>query len=381
MRAAGTDYPKNRLRLWLLGAATMAGLLPTIASCGARTPLPDSEALAELDASLPEDGPPPACVPGRFVLEHAIAQLMFVIDRSGSMDFDLRADTRNGPSRWATLENGLRQTAIPLTGQLAMGAKFFPEPVGNIAGVDEACRSDLGVAIAPALNNAYKILDVFAKTRPRGGTPTAEAVRIAAEYVASQRKVGRAIVLATDGAPNCNGALPPSTCVCTLASCDRPVGAFDCLDDARTVNVIRDIFTKRQIPVYVVGIGGGERPAYGQTLDAMAVAGGRAGPTSPKYYDVQTAAQMSGALTTIRDSVTRCTYLTPSVPTDANAIGIEIDGVLVKRDPNHVDGWDWVDQTYGVIGLFGTACSDKDAAKVSGIVACTAGSSDAGSSD
>ena len=371
----------GELRLCLVGVVAVAALLPMLSSCGARTPLADSEPLPEVDASLPEDGPPPGCVPGRFALEHAIAQLMFVIDRSGSMAFDLRSDTRQGPSRWATLENGLRQTAIPLTKQVAMGAKFFPEPVGDFAGVDESCRSDLGVAIAPALDNAYKILDVFAKTRPRGGTPTAEAVRIAAEYVASQRKIGRAIVLATDGAPNCNGALPSSTCVCTIASCDRSAGAFDCLDDARTVNVIGDIFTTRQIPVYVVGIGGGELPAYIQTLDAMAVAGGRAGPTSPKYYDVQTPAQMSSALTTIRDSVTRCTYLTPSVPTDANAISIEIDGVLVKRDPNHVDGWDWVDQTYGVIGLFGSACGDKDTAKVSGIVACTSGPSDAGDGD
>jgi hypothetical protein len=359
-------------------AVNRARRLPSIARCGARTPLIDSEPLAEPDASLPDDGPPPACIPGRFVLEHAIAQLMFVIDRSGSMAFDLRTDTRGGTSRWSTLENGLRQTIIPLTGQLAMGAKFFPEPVGDFAGVDESCRSDLGVAIAPGLNNAYKILDVFAKTRPRGGTPTAEAVRIAAEYVASQRKVGRAIVLATDGAPNCNGGLAASTCVCTLASCDRPLGAFDCLDDTRTVKVIGDIFTKRQIPVYVVGIGGGELPAYIATLDAMAVAGGRAAPTSPKYYDVQTPAEMSGALTTIRDSVTRCTYLTPSVPTDANAISIEIDGVLVRRDPSHIEGWDWVDQTYGVIGLFGTACSDKDAPKVSGVVACTGELGDAG---
>jgi hypothetical protein len=302
---------------------------------------------------------------------------MFVIDRSGSMAFDLRGNMGANPSRWSTLENGLRQTIVPLSGQLRMGAKFFPEPVGAFDGPDGACRSDPGVAIPPALDNAYKILDVFAKSTPRGGTPTAEAVRLASEFVASQRKVGRAIVLATDGAPNCNGTLEPRTCVCTISSCSRPDGAYDCLDDARTVGIIGDIFKQRQIPVYVVGIGGTEQPEYIATLDAMAVAGGRAKPLSPKYYDVQTSAEMSSALTTIRDSVSRCSYLTPSVPPDPDAISIEIDGVLVRRDRTHVDGWDWVDQTYGLIALFGSACV-TEGTTVTGVVACTPGPVDAG---
>jgi hypothetical protein len=53
---------------------------------------------------------------------------------------------------------------------------------------------------------------------------------------------------------------------------------------------------------------------------------------------------MTAVLTNIRDSVARCTYLTSSVPTDPNAISVDIDGTTVKRDLTHVEGWDWVDQ-------------------------------------
>jgi hypothetical protein len=360
-----------------------------VASCGARTPLIEPETFEDttspdanpIDAAkdAPQDDvtDAPICVPGRFVFELAAAQLMFVIDRSGSMALDLSGNpARLAPSRWSTLETGLRQTIVPFSAQLAMGAKFFPEPSLSSQDAVASCRSDPGVAIAPARNNASAILDVFTKTSPNGGTPTSEAVRLAAEYVAKQRTVARAIVLATDGAPNCNGTLNRRTCVCTSSdktSCTtRFDGQYECLDDVRTVSVIDDIFSQRQIPVYVVGIGGSEAPEYLATLDAMAVAGGRPKAVSPKYYDVQTPAEMSLALASIRDSVSRCTYLTPSVPTDPNAISIEINGVPVPRDPTHAEGWDWVDQTYGVVGFFGTACTTAGAgnANVGGVVAC-----------
>ncbi|MDB4998834.1 MAG: hypothetical protein JWM74_6266 [Myxococcaceae bacterium] len=374
----------------LLAPAAVAFAIATSASCGARTPLIEPEAFEEPtpDASVIPDASTkdvsredvtdaPICTPGRFVFQLAAAQLMFVIDRSGSMALDLSGNTpRLAPTRWQTLETGLRQTIVPFSAQLAMGAKFFPEPTNNQGDAEQACRTDQGVGIPPALNNANAILDVFTKTSPRGGTPTSEAVRLAAEYVANQRTVARAIVLATDGAPNCNGKLNRQTCTCTSTDSTACRGQFDgqyeCLDDTRTITVIGDIFKTRQIPVYVVGIGGSELPAYLATLDAMAVAGGRPKPVSPKYYHVQTPTEMNSALTTIRDSVSRCTFITPSVPTDPNAISIEINGAQVPRDPTRVEGWDWVDQTYGVVAFFGTACTSASGggAKVGGVVAC-----------
>jgi hypothetical protein len=315
-------------------------------------------------------------------LEPAAAQLMFVIDRSGSMRFSLAGQDPPPPgqaSRWETLRAALAQTILPFDAQIAMGAKFFPEvvPANGLGDPAQACRTDDGVGIAPARGHATRILGVFDTTEPLGGTPTADALRIAADYLLQSRGVARTMVLATDGAPNCNPGLDQARCVCTSPTANDVCalatdGQYICLDDARTVAQIGTIFQTQKIPVYVIGIGGLEKPEFHQVLDAMAVAGGRPLPGASKYYNVQSSSDLTSALATIRDSIAGCTYLTPSAPTDPNAISIEIDGKSIPRDPSHTSGWDWVDQTYGEIAFFGAACAAAGggSARVTGVVSC-----------
>lgn len=375
-------------RLLACFTASLAGLaLLAIASCGSRTGLfgPDGQGLLSdgglADGAPDIDGTVP-CVPGRFDLELATAQLMFVVDRSGSMDFELTRDivAPPGRSRWELLRNALEDTIVPFDQQLAMGAKFFPEPLteSDLFDPDRSCQTDTGVGIAPRRGNAQAILSVFDTSTPRGGTPTAEALRLAAQFLVQSRTVARTIVLATDGAPNCNANLDASRCTCTTPnlSCSQNPdrGRYSCLDDARTLSVIRDIADVQKIPVYVIGIGI-SRPEFTRVLSEMAVTGGRPRPTEPRHYNVQTASEMGDALTTIRDSVAKCTYLTPSSPLDPDAISVEIDGVRILRDPTRRNGWDWVDQSYGEIAFFGTACdrAQTGTAKVSGVVSCEQG--------
>jgi hypothetical protein len=389
-----------------MNRATLAGVIGfavnvvSFLSCGARTPLGDAETFDETTDASPDpedasvdvidahvkdtgrkDSDRPGCTPGRFILTLGTAQLLFVLDRSGSMALDLAGNSPpNGPTRWATLETGLRQAIGPFTADIAMGAKFFPMEVKTPPEEAwELCVAGGGwVDVPVALNNASAILSKFQSTSPNGGTPTAETLQIAAEYLGRQRAVARAIVLATDGAPNCNSLLKQSTCTCTFADptkcTDFSYGATNCLDDTRTLAVVKDVFLRERIPVYVLGIGhGGEEETFlVPTLDAMAELGGRAKPVSPKYYDVQSASQVTTALQSIRESVSRCTFLTPSVPSDGNAIAVEVNGVSVPRDPTHIEGWDWVDELYGVIAFFGTPCVTTTVtnARVEGTVAC-----------
>jgi hypothetical protein len=362
-------------------------------SCGSRTGLfgPDpgffsGDARTDGSTDAPEDGPI-ACVPGRFTFELALTQLMFVIDRSGSMAFTLDgiADQPRNRWRWSILQNALRKTITNFDDEIAMGAKFFPEPLSraDLADSQRSCRTDTGVGIAPTRGNADAILDVFDTTEPRGGTPTSEAVRLAAQFLTQRRSVARTIVLATDGAPNCNGTLDARTCVCTSvasgttnACADAPSrGRFSCLDDDRTIATVRETADNQRIPVYVIGIGSTERPEFLQVLDEMAVAGGRPRPTTPRHYNAQSESELTNALTTIRDSVARCTYLTPSAPNDPNKITVEIDGATIPRDQTKTDGWDWVDQGFGELAFFGEACRKAQGAAgvpaaVSGVVTC-----------
>jgi hypothetical protein len=381
--------------LW--SGAIVFTVLAALASCGSRTglfgpePVPD----AALDIDVPDvrdagidrrvdapiDAPidvieePLGCVPGTFAFTLATPQLMFVLDRSGSMTFELTSNnqaTGGRPSRWTTLRSALAQTITPFTNQISMGARFFPAVNANATDFFLACIQDSSNnAITPALGNAASILDVFDTSIPVGGTPTADAVRLAAQEISASRAVARAMVVATDGAPNCNAALDGDTCSCTSASpfgCQGQGGGTNCLDDTRTVQTIADVFTKQKIPVYVIGIGvtGG----FATTLDSMAVAGGRPRQGSPKYFAADTPTELISAFALIRDSVARCSYITPSSPQDPDAITVDVAGTKVVRDPNHVDGWDWIDQAYGHLQLFGSACTLATAANVSGTVSC-----------
>lgn len=372
-------------------ALAFATSLVTVASCGSRTGLFGVEPGAageggvgstSIDASrdasrdAPEEAAVP-CVPGKFDLDRGFAQLVFVIDRSGSMDFSLTTDDDplpGEPTRWQALRGALSQALAPFDGEIAFGAKFFPEPFA-VSLVRDGCFVDTGVAVPPKLSNLASILAAYDAYDPRGGTPTTEAIRAAAELVKARRGVARTLVVATDGAPNCNSALDPNNCVCTAPStpggpcaASSPNDGANCLDDVQTVEVVRQIYENRKIPVFVVGIGvtGGFAP----TLDAMALAGGRPRSTAPHYYPAETPAELSSAFTVVRDSVAKCSYVTPSAPNDPDLIDITIDQKPIARDPTHVDGWDWIDQEYGQLQLFGSACAAANAQNVDGTVVC-----------
>jgi len=382
----------------LASAVVFGAALVLVASCGSRTGLfggiddiPDvPDGATTMDSpSLPDARPDGAvaCTPGRFAFSRAIAQLMFVIDRSGSMAFSLDGIQPNPVgglptgvlSRWQVLHNGLTKAIVPFDNTIAMGAKFYPEvsPPGP-GDSDDGCLTDVGVGLAPAPGNAKQILDVFDTTMPLGGTPTSEAIRLAAQYLSTARGVARTMIVATDGAPNCNADLDQESCLCTVMLpngtnvCKGAENGQNCLDDRRTISVVKDIFDTQKIPVYVIGIGGAEQPAFLRVLDDLAVAGGRPKPTSPKHYSVQTEAEMNAALASISSSVAQCTFLTPSAPTDPSAITVEIDGKRIARDTTHTNGWDWVDQAYGTLAFFGSACdaASKQNPEISGVIRC-----------
>jgi hypothetical protein len=368
-----------------------------LASCGSRTglfgPQPDDfidasgidveqpdardsgkDVTTDVRIDAPIDGPV-ACIPGTFDFQLAAAQIMFVLDRSGSMAFGLGSDkvpTPPLPTRWQALHDALSAAIVPFDSQIEMGAKFFPEENADQFDPVGACLLVSGVGTPPGLNNANTILNVFNSTSPKGGTPTAQALVYAGQFMSGSRGIARTMVVATDGAPNCDGNLNGKTCTCsttpaTQCTDDPQFGGYDCLDDVATVSAINDIFQNKKIPVYVIGIGGA---TFAATLDAMAIAGGRPAAGSPKYLPGDSSAQMQAAFTTVRDSVAKCTYLTPSAPTDPDAITVDVAGKSVTRDPTHTNGWDWADQEFGVIELFGDACNVATAKNVNGTIQC-----------
>lgn len=302
------------------------------------------------DAGSPDAGPPDAgpCVPRPLPLVPALPTAMFVIDRSGSMLQDLDGNQDGGLSRWDVLESSLRSVLPPLDRRIALGALMYPVQ-------SDGCIAPTTVELSPALNNATRLLSLFTSTGPVGGTPTAEALSLAASHLRTLRTAtsARAVILATDGAPNCNGALMRTTCVCTSppagpSNCDS---ASHCLDDQRTFAALRDLFSMG-LPTYVIGIGSGLNQ-FATTLDQMALAGGvpRMG-IGPRYYSVANQAELTDAFSRITAQLTRCTFLLNGLTLN-DTFAVQVDGVDVRQGP---DGWEWLDQANGELRLHGMAC-------------------------
>lgn len=345
-----------------------ASMVVLVASCGARTGFLDdfgssggSGATQDsgADATLARDGAADAadaadaarvgCVPGSFTLTRATPVVMLTLDRSSSMSSSFGTGTR-----WTTLTNALASALPPIDASVQLGALTFP----SVGSSGQSCAVSGAAEISPATGNAAAIIDLMRKNGPGGATPTAIGIDAAGAALASFRaaKTARAIVLATDGAPDCNSALDGATCRCIDSSCvGRPER---CLDDARTVKSIGAQLAGG-IPTYVVGIQSSTNTTFADVLDAMAIAGGRPLPlgSARRYYAVTSSAELDAALVTIRDQVGSCTYLSSSVPSGDGTISVSLDGTLVPYDPTGAQGWRWSDQNNGEIVLAGDACA------------------------
>jgi hypothetical protein len=327
------------------------------------------------------------CMNGMFTLTPAQSAVMFVIDRSGSMGFgiDGQPATASNPSRWDQLSKALSPVVTSIESSVQLGAKVFPDPTDpNDFTLGAGCGVADPIDVQPGLNNAQPILSIFQTSVPGGGTPTGAAISASAQALtaSASRAVTRFMVLATDGAPNCNPVGKDiNSCVCTLQAptqCNDPQlmgeGPYDCLDDTATIAAIRDAYNTQKIPTFVIGIGEQEKPEYTTTLDAMAVAGGRPQLGSPHYYKVLVPDDLTQAFTQIQQSITQCTFVTPSVPTNPDAISITLNGIPIMLDPTHMNGWDYVDKSFGEIQLFGAACDTVQkmmGGTVSATVDCT----------
>lgn len=345
-----------------IGAIVAVVALGASAGCGAKTGL------------LIDDAGRRACSPGEVVLARRATRLLLVVDRSGSMAkaLDGSEPTPVTPSRWELLRNAIDTAFGPLDTEVELGAKFYPQRLGpEVTDVSPAigCVITPGLEVEPALGRLGAVVDVFRASAPKGGTPTAPAITEGSSYLVAHGRAGlsQAIVLATDGGPNCNAdpAFDPRTCTCTSVPVDCSAfperGIYSCLDERRTVGAV-DASARAGVPVYVIGIDDPTRPELSDTLDRLAVAGGRprTAPGERSFYSVRRPSDLASALDAVRGSI-GCAYIPPPGVRTAESIDLRIGGASVGRDPTHVDGWDLVVDGGDVIAFFGSACERSSA--------------------
>ena len=364
-------------------ASALSVLLALIAGCGSDRPPPTSDAIYTPPPTGGGGGfadagshKPPGCgqkSDGSFCdcidipLFTDPPNMYFVLDRSGSM--------AEG-NKWGQVRTTVIEIFRGLGPRANFGATLFPgyaqsQCAGPIEILPISPGDPVGADDGPT---TLKMLSQT-QTPPSGGTPTAAALRAVFQTLSSAK--GKTfVILATDGAPNCNNASP-----CTLAQCMPNIENFpgcpptgpscceppdgtpeSCLDSSATTSAVAAL-KAAGIPVYVIGLPG--TATYASLLDSLAVSGGTALPTSPKYYRVDStdSAPLLATLKKISAKiVATCEFKLTKAPTDPNLVNVYLDEVVLPQEA--VNGWKIDGPT---VTLLGSACQKVLAGDVLGV--------------
>ena len=292
---------------------------------------------------------------------HDPPNLYFVIDRSGSM-----GEIVDGRVKYDAVATASVALVRRLGSQVNVGAAVFPGPGVN---PDDDCATGEEVlptrpgdplqtgtcSIDGEVTRAFsRSISIPSGTTPIGGTPTAATLaRLLPTLSALSGRT--AVILATDGGPNCN---PAATCdaskcipnieqypLCTAdVNCCSPAlgGPTSCLDDIATLAAVGAL-ARRGIKTYVVGIPGSA--PYATLLDELARTGQTARPadgSGAAYYDVDHLAELDDILAAIGSTVILSCHLhleTP--PSERSFVNVYLDQQLVEYGAP--DGWVWTD--------------------------------------
>ena len=286
--------------------------------------------------------------------------VLLVVDKSASMDND-PGDW--GETKWNALHTALSSALNQVRGVVSWGLELFPTtaedtpiPTPCSTPTDRCCEmpgdAELNVPVGPGSLTATEILNQLNNTDPSGGTPTAVALERAHEYYVNGAGADlsgeRYVLLATDGAPNCDSEADCSVDTCTLnledaESCPPPgdPAAVNCcanrpeacLDDTGTLAQIQAL-ADSGIQTIVVGIPGSE--LYRTNLQGFADAGGFTQPNGdPGYYEVTA----EGGVDELRDTfleITTALVMDCEVPItidlpNPNEVNVAVDCVVIPR--------------------------------------------------
>jgi hypothetical protein len=282
--------------------------------------------------------------------------ILILLDRSGSMNDDVNnqmcrpdggmgAGMGCGPmSKWALITPAITQVVSETEMDVNWGLKFFPDNSANTCTVN----TNAAVPVAPA-NGAAIAAEIMAATSPNGGvngfnnTPTRSGTAGAVSYLQTLTNMNpKFILLATDGLP---------TCAMAGGGGDDSTAAVAAVDAARTAGY----------KTFVVGIATASGTADA-TLSNLANAGGLPRAGTPTYYPVTSATDLAAAIRTLIGVAATCTFQIGPAPTDDGSTSLEKinvfgDGVEIKRDATHADGYDYTDASMNAIEVHGPLCA------------------------
>lgn len=283
--------------------------------------------------------------------------IFFVLDRSGSMS---EAATPGGDSRWSYVVDAAVSMVDQLGSLVRTGAAVFPHP---LAEEGQECLGG-GLVFDPKVGAGPTSFRNAIDIDPFGGTPTAATLEAILSTVLAEDGP-RAVILATDGAPNCNpdASCDADECMVNVLGqcpadiencCDPAVGGIreNCIDRVASVLAVQAL-ANAGVDVYVVGIPGTEQ--FAAILNQLAVVGGAPREGEDEYYyrvdDVDT---LSDVFREIGAALVSCSFDLSDPPDAPGKTNVYFDAQVVLQDAEN--GWVWVDED--TIQLVGAACDE-----------------------
>ncbi len=316
------------------GRCNAAGLCVSAGTCAVSTDCAPGQICAPGGTcmSMTVDAGPKSCGGQRFESTPTAANILIVLDHSGSMQETIG----NNSSKWVTATGAVRSLTQRHAGndKLRFGLQVF-----SLAGA--SCQpGQVDVNVGPATVTA--ISNALPASADGNRTPLGAALHVAAQApdIADPARANY-VLLITDGMENCGGA---------------PVAE------------VEGLFS-RGVRTYTVGFGS---DVDANNLSQMAIKGGTARATAPRYFQADSPTELEAALGAIASGAASCDFTLTQTPPNAANLYVSVDGQFFPRDPSRVSGWDYQPQGNRVT-LYGPACdivSQRPGAKVTVIYGC-----------
>lgn len=322
-----------------------------------------------------------ACASADYPAGRVPASLLFVFDRSGSMDESASGGMSGGLSKWNVAVDAVSTALDGIDLEVDLGFMLFPAGKFDDSKLatcflnasspqcapiieDGGCKDidpTPSVLLSPIEDSRPKIQSLLNKTKPTGGTPTRWALEYAYEYMKATPTAGeRYVVLVTDGQPQTYGANPISPNANKLCG---SLGDLAKLVTSATTGA-------PQVKTFVIGSPG---DTDSTVLSGLALNGGtaKAGCNASNYANKECHYQLSkgdfgdGLVTALKEIASKasngCTF---AVPAGANSnpglVNVQAEGAAGKigilKDSSHENGWDYTDESQSKVQVYGPLC-------------------------